>query len=876
MNLTDFSAFPLLLDGAMGTQLQARGLQPGETPELWNLIHPDAVRAIHAAYYAAGAQIVYSNTFGANPAKYHADAPLADVIAAGIAVAREAAASPDLPPAKRFVALDVGPTGRLLKPAGDFEFDAAYDAFAEQVRAGAEAGADLVVIETMADLYELKAAVLAAKENANVPVIATVALGGDGKLLTGADVDCVAALLEGLRIDAIGLNCGFGPEKMLPHVRRLAERTSLPIIAKPNAGMPRVENGKTVYDLGPEAFARGVVALVEAGASIVGGCCGSTPAHIAALRDALEVPGSQFSVPGSQFSVPGSQFSVPGSQFSVPGSQFSVPGSRFVAAPNLAQPLAPSNLARQRATSRGSAQPRASAPNLARKRLTVVTSGARAVEIPFGDSIIIGERINPTGKKRLRAALTEGDTAYVLREAVSQAEAGAHVLDVNVGVPGLDEAAVLDATVQAVQSVTDLPLQLDSSDPVALERAMRHYNGKPLVNSVNGKEESLRAILPLVAKYGGVVVALTLDEDGIPPTAEGRLAIARKILARGAEYGLGPSDFLIDVLCLAVSAEAQSGNVILESLRRVRDELRCRTCLGVSNISFGLPSRALLNATFYTLALEAGLSAGIVNPLSDEMMSAYRAFRALTARDDHCADWTAVEVQRVQVQKTALTPKPSTAKTPASSSEPSSSDLQTAIRRGLKADAAAAAKTALAAGENPLDLIGSGIVPALEAVGKGFEAGTVFLPQLLMAADAAGAAFEVIRATFPAQAGAAKGPIVMATVKGDIHDIGKNICRALLENYGFKVIDLGRDVAPEAIVDAARRDQAPLVGLSALMTTTVGAMEETIALVHRELPSCKVAVGGAVLTADYAAKIHADYYTKDAMELVRLAERLLA
>ncbi len=809
----------LLLDGAMGTQLQARGLRPGETPELWNLTRPDDVRAIHAAYFKAGAKVVYANTFGANKAKYHGDAPLADVIAAGIARVREAAATPGLPSARRFVALDVGPTGRLLKPVGDFEFDAAYDAFAEQVRFGATAGADLVVIETMSDLYELKAAVLAAKENSNLPILATVALGNDGKLLTGADVGCVAALLEGLRIDALGLNCGFGPETMRPHVQRLAALTSLPIIAKPNAGMPRVEDGKTVYDLDPANFAQGLSALIEAGATIVGGCCGSTPAHIAALHAAI-----------------------------------------------------------------AGLKVRDARSQVERPSRTVVTSGARAVTIPFGDSVVIGERINPTGKKRLRAALAEGDTAYVLREAVSQTEAGAHILDVNVGVPGLDEAAVLDATVQSVQSVTDLPLQLDSSDPIALERAMRHYNGKPLVNSVNGKEESLRAILPLVAKYGGVVVALTLDEAGIPPTAEGRIAIARKILRRGAEYGLAPSDFLIDVLCLAVSAEAQSGNVILESLRRVRDELGCRTCLGVSNISFGLPSRALLNATFYTLALEAGLSAGIVNPLSDEMMSAYRAFRTLTARDDHCADWTAVEVQRVQVRKAASGFRPLIpdrkllTAAPESSSpnlRPSISDLQTSIRRGLKADAASAAKAALVSGEAPLDLIGSGIVPALEAVGKGFEAGTVFLPQLLMAADAAGAAFEVVRAAFPAQAGAAKGPIVMATVKGDIHDIGKNICRALLENYGFKVVDLGRDVPPQTIVDAARRDKAPLVGLSALMTTTVGAMEETIALVHRELPSCKVAVGGAVLTADYAAKIKADYYTRDAMELVRLAERLL-
>ena len=796
----------IYLDGAMGTQLQAMGLGPGEIPERWNLLHPDRIRSVHEAYLSAGSDIVYANTFGANRAKYHGEEPLGEIVAAGIAIAREAAAHVPRTRGPARVALDVGPCGRLLKPSGDFEFDAAYDAFAEQVVFGAKAGADVVVIETMADTYELKAAVLAAKENCSLPVFATVALGADGKLLTGADVDVVAALLEGLRVDALGFNCGFGPEKMLPHLRRLASRMALPIIAKPNAGMPRIVDGKTVFDLDPEAFAQGVAALVEAGASIVGGCCGSTPAHIAAMTAHVRTP----------------------------------PPAR----------------------------------DLANLPCAVVTSGSRAVEITLDDSIVIGERINPTGKKRLRAALTEGDTAYVLREAVAQTEAGAHVLDVNVGVPGLDEPAVLDWAVQSVQSVTDLPLQIDSSDPKALARAMRHYNGKPLVNSVNGKEESMSAILPLAAKYGGVVVALTLDESGIPPTAEGRLAIARKIMQRGADYGLKPSDFLVDVLSLAVSAEPQSGKVILESLRRVRDELHCRTCLGVSNISFGLPARPQLNATFYTLALEAGLSAGIVNPLSVEMMAAFHAFRALTARDRQCAAWVsfAPGLQPAAGVASSSATRPQDGGGPADATGESA--LFRAIRRGLKADAALAAKAALAAGESPLALIDSAIVPALETVGKGFEGGTVFLPQLLMAADAAGAAFDEVRAHLPADSGAAKGPVVMATVKGDIHDIGKNICRALLENYGFKVIDLGRDVPPEKILETARRERVRLVGLSALMTTTVGAMEETVALLHRELPECKVAVGGAVLTADYAAKIGADSYSKDAMGLVREAERI--
>lgn len=796
----------IFLDGGMGTQLQAKGLQPGEVPELWNLSHPADVRAVHEAYFAAGADIVYANTFGANSAKYHGNAPLADVIAAGIALAREAASGTN---GRRFVALDVGPTGRLLKPAGDFEFDAAYDAFAEQVQIGAKAGADLVVIETMGDAYELKAAVLAAKENATLPILATVALGEDGKLLTGASVECVAALLEGLRVDALGFNCGFGPDRMLPFVKRLAAATSLPIAVKPNAGLPQVKDGRTVFTVGPEEFARDVAALADAGASIVGGCCGTTPAHIAAVQESLGC---------------------------VLKAHSTVPP----------QP------------------PR-----------TVVTSGSRAVEIPFDDTIIIGERINPTGKKKLKAALAEGDVAYVLREAVAQSEAGAHILDVNVGVPGLDEPAVLDATVQAVQSVTDLPLQIDTSDPRALERTLRHYNGKALVNSVNGKEESMTAVLPLVAKYGGAVVALTLDETGIPPAAEGRVAIARKILARGAEYGLKPSDFVVDVLCLAVSADAQSANVILEAMRKVRTELGCRTCLGVSNISFGLPARPLLNAAFYTMALANGLSAGIVNPLAADMMTAFRAFRALTAKDRTCSNWIAAFTDWSPAMpvssRLAASGTPSSAK-PEAGNE---SALSASIRHGLKADAAAAAKTALEGGSKPLDVINKSIVPALETVGKGFESGRVFLPQLLMAAEAAGAAFDVVRSAMPAHDGAAvKGPIVIATVKGDIHDIGKNICRALLENYGFKVIDLGRDVPPERIVETARREKARLVGLSALMTTTVCFMEGTVKLLHEKLPDCKVTVGGAVLTADYAAKIGADHYSKDAMGLVRYAELL--
>jgi len=779
----------LFLDGGMGTQLQARGLAPGEEPETWNLARAADVTAVHAAYVAAGSDTVYTNTFGANGAKYHGAAPLEDVVAAAVANARAAA--------PRFVALDVGPTGRLLRPAGDFSFAAAYDAFAVQIAAGARAGADLVAIETMGDAYELKAAVLAARENADLPVIATVALGADGKLLTGADPETVAALLEGLRVDALGFNCGLGPDRMLPYLVRLAAATRLPIVAKPNAGLPVLRDGKTCFETGPEAFAEDVAALVAAGAVVVGGCCGTTPAHLAAVKARLAGV---------------------------------TPPPRELPPPRC-----------------------------------VVTSGSRCVEIPFDDTIVIGERINPTGKKKLKQALTDGDVAYVLREAVAQAEAGAHVLDVNTGVPGIDETAVLGDVIEAVQGVTDLPLQIDTSSPAALARALRLYNGKPLVNSVNGTRESLDAVLPLVARYGGAVVALTLDENGIPPTAEGRLAIARKILARGAEHGLGPDDFLVDVLCLATSADATSATVILETLRRVKAELGCRTCLGVSNISFGLPARPALNAAFYTAALAAGLSAGIVNPLAPEMMGAYRAWRALAGRDAQCAAWIAAAAQQpAQPVATAASDGP---------------DLAAAIRRGLREDAGAAARVALAAGVAPLDLVKTAIVPALETVGTGFEKGTVFLPQLLMAADAAGAAFDAVRealARAPQTAAADDTPpIVFATVKGDIHDIGKNICRALLENYGFKVADLGRDVPPEKVLEAVRRTGARVVGLSALMTTTVGYMEETIRLVHAECPGTVVIVGGAVLTPDFAARIGADAYSKDAMEMVRLCTRYL-
>ena len=796
------------LDGAMGTQLQLKGLQPGEVPELWNLTRPKDVQDIHASYFAAGSDIVYSNTFGASPAKYHGDAPLKDVIAAAIATAKAAA------PAGKFVALDVGPTGRLLKPAGDFEFDAAYDSFAEQIRLGTEAGADLIAIETVNDTYELKAALLAARENSNLPVIATVSLSEDGKLLTGGDVDCVAALFDALKPDACGFNCGLGPDKLLPFVRRLASRVSIPIVVKANAGMPRVVDGQTCFDVGPADFAKDIAACVEAGAVLVGGCCGTTPEHIRAVTERL------------------------------------------------------SGVAIQRAT----CDSRPAVP-------TTISSYSRCVELPLDDSLVIGERINPTGKKKLKEAYKSGDTGYILREAIAQADAGAHILDVNAGVPGIDEPSVLRATVEAIQSVTDVPLQIDTSDPKALEAALRHYNGKAMINSVNAKQEVMDSVFPLVAKYGGVIVALTLDEAGIPATAEGRVALAKRMIDEGAKYGLSKDDFVVDVLCLAVSADANSANVILESLRRVRYELGLRTVLGVSNISFGLPARPLLNATFYTLALEAGLTSAIVNPLSVEMMTAYKSWRALTGRDTSCNDWiSSVAEGKVGGSATPAVPSVQSDSQASRQSVNSLSPLTSSIVHGLKQDAATIAGGLLSSGKAPVEVIDGEIVPALEIVGKGFETGKVFLPQLLMAAEAASSAFEVIRDVL-AKSGTKtelKGPIVIATVKGDIHDIGKNIVRALLENYGFKVIDLGRDVAPETIVETALRENCKLVGLSALMTTTVPFMEETIKQLNEADPSIKTFVGGAVLTAEYAEQIHATWYAKDAMASVRIAEEFFA
>ena len=807
MNFRDYPTDRfLILDGGMGTLLQERGLAVGERPELWNLSHPDDIRDIHRAYFEAGANVVYANTFGANVLHFPAD-ELDRVIGAAIRVAREAAAlsSGDQP---KFVALDVGPTGRLLKPLGDLDFEDAVGVFAETVRAGVRHGADLIVIETMSDSYETKAALLAARENSDLPVFVTNAYGSDGKLMTGADPEAMVALLEGLGADAVGVNCSEGPEALLPVVERYLACSSVPVILKPNAGLPRVENGETVYDVSPSEFAAVMRRAALAGVRVLGGCCGTTPAHIRALADAL--------------------------------SDLS--------------PLP-----------------------VTQKHLTWVSSGTHAVT--FGiRPILIGERINPTGKKRLKEALRAHDVDYLLGEGIRQQDAGADVLDVNVGLPEIDECEMLAEAVVALQAVVDLPLQIDTSDPIAMERALRFYNGRALVNSVNGKEESMRAVFPLVKKYGGLVVALTLDKDGIPDTAEGRVAIARHILEVGAEYGLAPEDFLFDTLAMTISADTSAALATLGALAAIRRDLGCHTSLGVSNISFGLPARDTVNGTFFAMALANGLSAAILNPLSPAMMGTYRAYLALRDLDPDCADYIAFATSLPAPAVSSAPAEPTVSGVP----KPSSDTLRGAVVCGLRERAAALAKSLLAShaadeiGSASLDVINREIVPALDEVGRGFEEKRVYLPQLLMSAEAAGAAFEVIRAASVASRGetSARMTIVLATVAGDIHDIGKNIVRLLLENYGFRVIDLGRDVPPERIVEATVTAHAPLVGLSALMTTTVPAMEATIKALRASAPWCRVMVGGAVLTPEYAAQIGADFYSPDAMGSVRYAERV--
>ena len=777
MNFRDLLGSELLFfDGAMGTMLQARGLKPGELPELWNFTHADIIKEVHTAYLEAGVNIIKTNTFGANRLKFAGtDIKTADVVAAGVRNAKEACANFG----KAFVALDLGPTGKLLAPYGDLPFEEAVDIYGEIVRAGSAAGADLVLIETMSDTYETKAAILAVKENCDLPVVVTMTFDIDGKLLTGGDVAAAALMVEGLGADAIGFNCGLGPAQMQKLLPQLLKFTSLPIVLNPNAGLPVERDGKTCFDVGPEEFADLMYNLISEGVSIAGGCCGTTPAHIGAM------------------------------------------------------------IAKCKGLPAGG-----------RRDLNVTAVSSYGKAVVFGEApLIIGERINPTGKPRLKEALQNADYDYICRLGLEQISAGGHILDVNVGMPGLDEVEALGKAVLALQGITDTPLQIDTSNYEAMERAMRLYNGKPMLNSVNGKAESLEKVLPLVKKYGAVVVALCLDDSGIPLDVAGRVAIAEKIISKAGEYGVSSRDIAVDPLALTISTGSENAKVACDVINAM-SERGINTVMGVSNISFGLPGRELINSVFYTLALQAGLTSAIINPQSQMMMDAYYSFLALSGLDDGCKEYVA---------RYANAPK-------AGATVVSEMSLFDAIVKGLIGESKKATAVALEK-EAPLEVINKYMIPALDFVGEGFEKKTLFLPQLLMSADAAKAAFDVIRDSVGGSGEANGEKVIIATVQGDIHDIGKNIVKVLMENYGYRVIDLGKDVPVETVVDAAKEHGAKVVGLSALMTTTVAAMEETIKALRKEV-ECKVVVGGAVLTEEYARAIGADWYASSAVSAV--------
>ena len=781
----------------MGTLLQKAGLPLGELPERWNLTHAGEVQAIHTAYFDAGSHVVATNTFGANCLKF-SENELEEIIRSAIENVRTAKRE-SKGGQQKFIALDIGPTGKLLKPYGDFDFEEAVETFAKTVRLGVKYGVDLVLIETMGDSYETKAALLAVKENCDLPVLVSCAYGADGKLMTGASPEAMVALAEGMGADGVGINCSLGPKQMQDTVERLLRVASIPVLVKPNAGLPIAESDGARYDIDEEGFADEIANFVKQGARLVGGCCGTTPLYIA----------------------------------------------KTVEKTKGMQPLP-----------------------LTDKNRTCVSSYTHAVD--FDKPILIGERINPTGKKRFRQALAEKDVGYILQEGFTQQEKGAHILDVNVGAPDIDEKIELPRYIQELQAVIDLPLQIDTSDTVAMERSMRLYNGKPLVNSVNGKQESMDAVFPLVRKYGGVAVGLTLDENGIPATAEGRVAIAEKIIAEAEKYGISKKDILIDPLAMAISADAGAAAVTLTAVKQIR-QLGVHVSLGVSNVSFGLPARDVVNASFFALALENGLSAAIMNPNSAEMQKTYHAFCALRGWDENFTEYIrfATEVLPTYTENTQTAVQTGVTL--------GQSPLQNAIVRGLKTEAGIECK-ALLQTYSAQEIVEREIVPALDTVGQASEEKRAYLPQLLMSAEAAKSAFEQIKIRLLQTGGssAKKCKIILATVKGDIHDIGKNIVGTLLENYGFTVIDLGRDISPEEVVNAVLQENAPIVGLSALMTTTLPSMADTVAILKEKAPQVKVMVGGAVRTQEYAEKIGADGYAKDGMGAVRLVESFYA
>ena len=781
-------------DGGMGTLLQSMGLKPGELPELWGMLHPDKIIAAHKAYLDAGSDVICTNTFGANRLKYNGKNHMPDLkTVVQMAVMSAKTAVEQAGGKQRFVALDIGPTGKMLAPLGDLPFEEAVAIFSETIAIGVACGVDLIMIETMNDSYETKAAVLAAKETCDLPVFVTNTYDERGKLMTGADVEAMVAMLEGLRVDALGVNCGLGPDKLLSVVDTLTKVSSVPVIVNPNAGLPEFDGEQTVYRVEPKEFAEQMSAFLDLGVHGVGGCCGTTPQHIAALVQKTQ-------------------------------------GKRALP--------------------------------IFEKNRSVISSYTHAVS--FGNTpVLIGERINPTGKSALKTALRENRMDYILNEGLAQMELGAHVLDVNCGLPDIDEAAMLSKVVYELQTVCNLPLQIDTSDPKALEAALRIYNGKPMINSVNGKEESMASVFPLAAKYGGMIVALTLDEHGIPETAEGRYAIAQKIYKKAEAYGIKKEDIIVDTLAMTISADTRSALATLDAIKLVQADGGL-TSLGVSNVSFGLPKRDLVNTTFFAMALSAGLSAAIMNPKASGMMDVYFASCALQNKDAMCQNYIAH----------ASSEKQEESNTPVESTKPLSVQLKEAIIKGLKEQAGQITELLLKE-QDSLSVIDNCIIPALDFVGIGFEKKTTFLPQLLMSAESAKASFEVIKGTMAqSEARKKKCHVVLATVKGDIHDIGKNIVKVLLENYGFSVTDLGKDVPPEEILASVQKTNASIVALSALMTTTVPAMEKTIELLKEHMPQTKVIVGGAVLTQRYADMIGADKYAKDAMGAVRFAEEL--
>lgn len=787
----------LILDGGMGTQLQKKGLKAGELPELWNINQPDVIKGIHLDYLRSGADVVYINTFGLNRFKFKGQAhTVGELAAAAARNAREACLQHEKETGKKaFVALDIGPTGRLLKPVGDLDFEDCVSAYQELVIAAAPL-CDLVVVETMTDPYEMKAAILAAKENCDLPVFATAAVDEQGKLLSGLDAKGLVALLEGLRVNALGLNCGADPRLLRPVIEDLVQAASFPLILKLNAGLPHQVDGKTVFDMGPKDFGQLMAGYAALGVQALGGCCGTTPEHIRELKTALKDIQYQQPVP---------------------------------------------------------------------KNDTLLCSYGRTVRA--GLPLLIGERINPTGKKAMQAALRERDFNWMRRQAIIQEEQGADLLDINVGLPGVDEAGLMAEVVRAVQEVSQLPLQIDAGKPEVLESGLRAVNGKALINSVTGKEDSLSAVLPLVKKYGGVIAGLTLDESGIPQTAEGRLEIARKIVSRCEQEGIPKKDIVIDPLCMTVSADSKAAKVTLKALKLIKDTLQVKTMLGVSNISFGLPNRQAVNAGFVTLALNAGLDFAIINPGSELMMAAFDTYLLLSGQDEGARRYIKNQTGR----EAAMTA--SNVTNQAQKDDKAEDGLTHAIIRGLKEDAARLTRAALET-KDAMEVINQILVPALTRVGDDFAKGTLFLPQLMMSADACAASFEVVREKLPKEAdqNIKKDTIVIATVKGDIHDIGKNIVRALLENHGYHVLDLGKDVDHEKVVSACQREDCRLVGLSALMTTTVESMAETIRLLRENCPDTKIMVGGAVLTAEYAKSIGADFYGKTAMDSVDYAK----